>query len=487
MTRLTILVAGASRSARKLLRRQLESEGYETHEAASGREALAQLAVLPIDLLLLDADLPKMDGFKTCGRLRSGKNGKESLPVVLLVKKDTCEVRAKGFESGVLDFLVKPVRKPDLLAVCAERLDSEKPVTGLTALVADESPAVRVMVAEILRRKGVAVVEADAGAKVKKILGARGKSADLVVSAVQLPGLRGEALGRTVLGKLGRRDVPVIFLCREDEGRLALAAYKLGGADCLRKPFLKEELSGRLDLHLAAREQRTFTKKLKSRLQKIEALIDNSLLEFERSEAPQSLSDLAQDSVRLAGEEREVTVLFADLEGFTSMAKTVKPGDLLELLNEYFEGMTEILERHGGTLDKYEGDALIGFWNAPREQADHARRAVSAALDMLKFTRELSGEFQRRERPALKTRIGIHTGIVIAGNVGARSRSAYTIVGKEVRVAYALEEANKKYGTCLLISDATYGRTGETFTARELEPVPVECKPEPVRVYEILG
>ncbi|MBL7213112.1 MAG: adenylate/guanylate cyclase domain-containing protein [Desulfobacteraceae bacterium] len=189
----------------------------------------------------------------------------------------------------------------------------------------------------------------------------------------------------------------------------------------------------------------------------------------------------------LGGEEKELTILFSDLKGFTSLSEGISPAELVSLLNEYLDGMTQILFSHEGTLDKYEGDAVMAFWGAPLEQHDHARKAVNAALEMLRFSDTLSQKFQREGRPPIKTRIGLNTGKVVVGNIGSQKRFDYTIVGDEVNLTSRLESANKQYGTYLMISHSIYTIVKDYFLVRELDNLSVKGKTLPVKVYEVLG
>jgi adenylate cyclase len=193
------------------------------------------------------------------------------------------------------------------------------------------------------------------------------------------------------------------------------------------------------------------------------------------------------DLLSLGGEEKELTVLFSDLKGFTSLSEVMPPSDLVSLLNEYLDGMTQIIFDHGGTLDKYEGDAVMAFWGAPLEDHEHARKAVSAALEMSRFSDSLSLKFQDEGRPAIKTRFGLNTGRVIVGNIGSQKRFDYTIIGDEVNLASRLESANKQYGTYLVISHSTYSLVRDHFMVRALDNLRVKGKERPVKVYEVLG
>ena len=193
------------------------------------------------------------------------------------------------------------------------------------------------------------------------------------------------------------------------------------------------------------------------------------------------------DRLKLGGETRTMTVLFCDLRGFTTLAHELNPQALVALLNEYMTAMTDVVFAHDGVLDKYIGDAIMAFWNAPMSQPDHARRACQAALAMVQRLQTMQIEWKRRGVPALELGIGINTGAMVVGNMGSRSRLAYTVLGDTVNVASRLEGLSKEYGTRIVIGEATRTAAGETFDYRFLDVVAVKGRSEPLAVYEVLG
>jgi adenylate cyclase len=193
------------------------------------------------------------------------------------------------------------------------------------------------------------------------------------------------------------------------------------------------------------------------------------------------------ERLELGGEEIETTVLFADLEGFTQLSESMPPQALIKLLNDYFSPMTQIIMEHQGTLDKYIGDAIMALWGAPVPLSDHALRACWAALDMEKTMTELQEEWQIEGFPPLLARIGVHSGSVVAGNVGSRERFNYTVLGDTVNLASRLEGVNKIYGTRILLSDNTYAHVKDHLLVRELDLVRVKGRGQPVTIYELLG
>ncbi|MFP3867093.1 MAG: CHASE2 domain-containing protein [Desulfobacteraceae bacterium] len=192
------------------------------------------------------------------------------------------------------------------------------------------------------------------------------------------------------------------------------------------------------------------------------------------------------DRLRLGGEEVEVTVLFSDLAGFTGVSEGMSPQALIELLNEHFSTMTDIILAHQGTLDKYIGDAIMALWGAPLPMPNHAIHACEAALEMQQAMGHLQKDWESRGLPRLTCRWGLHSGAVIAGNVGSRRRFNYTVMGDTVNLASRLEGVNKVYGTEILLSETAYRQVGDRFLTREVDLIQVKGRSQPTAIYELL-
>jgi adenylate cyclase len=212
---------------------------------------------------------------------------------------------------------------------------------------------------------------------------------------------------------------------------------------------------------------------------------------FSRFLAPSVVEEvLAQEgTLRLGGDKRELTVLFSDIRGFTSISERLDPRLLLELLNEYLTPMTDIIvSGHEGTLDKYIGDAIMAFWGAPKPQPDHALRACRAALAMVERLDRLRPRWRERGLPDIDVGVGINTGPMSVGFVGSQDRFYnYTVLGDAVNLASRLEGANRQYGTRILLGDETRARAGDLVITRPLDRVRVKGKREPVTIHELLG
>nr|WP_306469634.1 adenylate/guanylate cyclase domain-containing protein [Oscillatoria laete-virens] len=187
------------------------------------------------------------------------------------------------------------------------------------------------------------------------------------------------------------------------------------------------------------------------------------------------------------GREAICTVFFSDLEGFTSISERLAPQTLVELINEYLETMSRTVLDHGGTIDKYIGDAVMAFWNAPLPQSDHAARACACALRCHRAVEELQVRFSEKYGVRPRTRFGLHTGPVVVGTIGSRARLDYTVLGDTVNLSSRLEGANKNYGTTFLVTAATKELTAAQFAWRPVDLLRVKGKETPVPVFELLG
>lgn len=191
-------------------------------------------------------------------------------------------------------------------------------------------------------------------------------------------------------------------------------------------------------------------------------------------------------SLRLGGERRELTILFSDIQGFTGISERLSADQLVQFLNRFLSEMSTIILESGGTLDKYQGDAVIAFWNAPLSVADHKERAVRAALRCQARLRELSDEFQRSFGINVRMRIGIHTGVVSVGNFGSDQRFNYTMIGDAANVASRLEGVNKVFGTSVIASGSTRSESAASTAWRRLGRVKVVGRNEPIEIYQPL-
>ncbi len=191
--------------------------------------------------------------------------------------------------------------------------------------------------------------------------------------------------------------------------------------------------------------------------------------------------------LNLHGEERNLTIFFSDIEGFTSLAEGMSPLDVVSLLNEYLTAMTDIIFEFNGLLDKYEGDAIMAVFGAPVDQSDHATRACRCALKNQRVLNQLRGKWHREGKPEMRVRIGINTGVVVVGNMGSTMRFDYTVIGDNVNLAARLEAANKIFNSSILVSEETAKLAEKSVVSRKIASLKAIGKSVYTNVYELLA
>jgi adenylate cyclase len=191
--------------------------------------------------------------------------------------------------------------------------------------------------------------------------------------------------------------------------------------------------------------------------------------------------------LKLGGDKKNLTVMFSDIRGFTSISEKLTPEALVHLLNEYLTAMTDVVFKYDGLLDKYIGDAIMAVFGAPLDQPDHALRACRTGIEMMSELRRLREKWAAEGRPDVNIGVGINSGDMVVGNMGSEMRFDYTVMGDSVNLASRLEGTNKEYGTNVIISEYTYEKVKDEMVCRELDSVRVKGKKLPVRLFELLG
>ncbi len=200
---------------------------------------------------------------------------------------------------------------------------------------------------------------------------------------------------------------------------------------------------------------------------------------------PQIAEQIAKDpaNVNMKGQAREMTVMFTDLVSFTDASERLNSAQVTSLLNAYFNEMTDVIYQFQGTIDKYMGDSIMAFWNAPITQTDHANRAIETCFEMHKRIEEISADFKKRGWPAPEMSIGINTGMMNVGNMGSKYRIAYTVIGDAVNTASRIENLTRFYKVPTIVTKTTM-ESASGFLYRELDQVAVKGKKNKVQIYE---
>ncbi len=278
-----ILVVDDSQTIRMHIREELEEGGYEVIEAKNGFEALIHSASpSPPDLITLDIEMPKMNGFETCRKLREPHYARffdcedHRVPVIFVTGNDTIEDRKKGFEVGAVDFIAKPFQKGEILAVANKILNPPLMQKGVHALVADDNIVARKIASLCLSREGIEVHEAEDGKQACEIMRTAGDKMDIIITDLVMPNMDGMQLCRHIRQDLARQDIPIIVLTAMSDLSEILEVFKVGASDYLIKPFAKEELLARINVHIERnrvnRELRETIKLLKEANEKVEKM-----------------------------------------------------------------------------------------------------------------------------------------------------------------------------------------------------------------------
>lgn len=203
---------------------------------------------------------------------------------------------------------------------------------------------------------------------------------------------------------------------------------------------------------------------------------------------PELVEEMAEspEKISVSGESRDMTVLFSDVRGFTTISEGLEPQALTQLMNEMLTPMTHIIHHHRGTIDKYMGDAIMAFWGAPLKDPDHARHALEAGLEMVKALPAINQRFRDKGWPEINIGVGLNSGLMSVGNMGSEFRMAYTVMGDAVNLGSRLEGLTKQYGVNIIVSEFTRAKVPD-HTFLELDRVKVKGKDEPVVIYEPLG
>ncbi|KKR31142.1 MAG: Adenylate cyclase, partial [Parcubacteria group bacterium GW2011_GWF2_39_8b] len=208
---------------------------------------------------------------------------------------------------------------------------------------------------------------------------------------------------------------------------------------------------------------------------------------FGKYVSPSVLEQIVKNpkAVLLGGEEKEITVLFSDIRGFTSISEKTTPRELVRILNTYFSSITKKIIENDGVLDKYIGDAIMAFWGAPIPEPKQADKAVKAALEMLEELKKINIQFLASGDPEIKIGIGIYTGKAIVGNIGSEHRFDYTAIGDTVNIASRIEGLTKEYKTEIIIGESTKNKLTENFSVTLLGKTNVKGKLEEVTIYSV--
>ncbi|MBF0506377.1 MAG: adenylate/guanylate cyclase domain-containing response regulator [Nitrospirae bacterium] len=363
---------------------------------------------------------------------------------------------------------------------------------GTKILVVDDDPLVRDIVAMILKAGGYQAETAENGLEaIDKFRSVPG--VEVIISDMNMPEMNGNELIKEI--RKIDEDVPIIILTCNHELSVAIEAIRNGANEYLLKD---ENIQDTLKLSV---ENVIRKYRLKKQLQLIADLarknmelemsnrgVNELITRFGQYVSPKLADEMSKNpgSFTMEGEKRKLTVLFAGVRDFTAISESLSPKELSKLMNKYMTAMTAIIQKHGGTLDKYIGAAIMAFWGAPLDDPEHARNAVLSALEMQQTMAALRPHFAERGWPELHIGIGLNTGMMSVGNMGSQFRVAYTVMGEAVNLGSRLEGVAKDMGVEIIVGEGTRNAVDD-MVFRELDLIRVKGKEQPVAIYELLG
>jgi adenylate cyclase len=306
----------------------------------------------------------------------------------------------------------------------------------------------------------------------------------VILQDLVMPGVDGIGLVRALRAEAATRDVPLVVLSTKEEPQIKVAAFAAGANDYLVKLPDRLELLARLRYHSASAHAHAALIESRRQLELRNAFIRDTFGRYVSDEVVASLLE-TPGGLAFGGERRRVTILMADLRGFSGLTESLPPEQVVQLLNHHFEAMCEVIARHGGTIDELIGDAILAIFGAPILREDDARRAVACAVEMQRAIPRVDAKNRAAGLPSVTMGIGLDTGEVVAGNLGSPQRAKYGVVGMHVNLTARIESFT--VGGQILISAATRDAVGEGLRVDDELEIALKGSRAHVAVYSVRG
>jgi class 3 adenylate cyclase len=334
-------------------------------------------------------------------------------------------------------------------------------------LVVDDNRVNRLLVARTLEQLGHRVAFAENGRQALEAL--RHRPADLVLLDIEMPELNGYQTLEALRADPKLRDIPVVMMSSVDEIDSVARCIEMGAEDYLFKPVNAVLLRARVAASLEKKRLRDQQREL-----------------FRKFATAEVAEELLETGFALGGKHVDASVMFSDIRSFTSLAESLPPAETIELLNSYYTLMFDAIGGQGGIVNQMLGDGLMALFGAPLPHADHAERAVRAALEMLELVAGFDREQAAQGKPEIRIGIGIASGQVIAGYTGTERRVTYTCVGDTVNLAAHLEAHTKILGQPILIDEQTRAALSSAIRVQDHGSVHFKTRAQLVRVYSVV-
>lgn len=356
------------------------------------------------------------------------------------------------------------------------------PEASGTVLVVDDNELNRDMLSRRLKAKGYEVdVAEDGTVALGKIAGG---GFEAVLLDVMMPGISGIDVLKTVRQKQSASDLPIIMATAKDHSEDIVEALQLGANDYVTKPLDFPVVLARLQTALSLKRAKQRVTKLAEELEIANSFIRKTFGRYLSDDVVASLLE-TPEGLKLGGEKRSVTILMADLRGFTAMAEGIPPEKVVAVLNNYLGTMTRIIARYRGTIDEFIGDAILALFGAPIPGPDDARRAVACAIEMQLAMDGVNERNAAEGLPPLEMGIALNTGEVVVGNIGSETRAKYGVVGSHVNLSGRIESFT--VGGQILLSESTRREAGEDVRVGRTMALDAKGFREPVTVHELFG
>lgn len=347
-------------------------------------------------------------------------------------------------------------------------------------LVVDDNPHNVDMLCRRLQRRGYHVTPAEGGRQALDHLAA--EPFDLVVLDIMMPEIDGFQVLETIRQTHSVSDLPVIMATAKDQSEDIVEAMSRGANDYVTKPVDFPVLVARIQTQLALKHANDENKHLLQQLEERKEFIKSLFGRFISDEVVQQLLD-APSGPQLGGELRPVSILFADVRGFTSLSEQLSPEQVVALLNNYLGTMTEVIDAYDGTVNEFYGDGLLAFFGAPVAHDDHAATAIRCALAMEAAMEEVNRKNRENGLPVISMGLAVNTGDVIVGNVGSEKRFKYGVIGSAVNVAARVQGLSRD--GVLLVTEECARQAGEGFCLGEPQTVELKGLRHCVTVYPV--
>ncbi len=333
-------------------------------------------------------------------------------------------------------------------------------------LIADDNKVNRILLARAVEQLGHQISTVDNGLQALDAL--RGGNFDLMLLDIEMPEMDGYQVLETCVQDPNLRNIPIIMTTSLDELDSVVKCIELGAEDYLTKPVNPVLLRARVNACLEKKRLRDEQRKL-----------------FRTFATPQVAEQLLRDGFSLGGNYAIASIMFADIRSFTTFSEKHEPGEIIELLNEYFALMFDAITAHNGTVNLIQGDGLMAIFGAPVYHENHREQAVRAALEMIDLVEAFSAQRISEQKDPVRIGIGIATGKVVAGYTGTRHRASYTCVGDTVNLAARIEAHTKVAGCSILIDNYTRDGLPGTIGLDDLGEVLFKGKEQPIPIYSV--